>query len=80
MPQEYDEALNKLFRALLLDGITMLELAGESKLASEFKSIQKDFLDFMRGERTSFLADAISLDKLRKLAEQYILLIKNGAV
>ncbi|MBR5992585.1 MAG: hypothetical protein IK018_02150 [Lachnospiraceae bacterium] len=79
-PKEYDEALNKLFRALLLDGITMLELAGERKLAAEFKSIQKDFLDFMRGERTSLLADAISLDKLRKLVEQYILLIKNGAV
>lgn len=79
-PQEYDEALNKLFRALLLDGITMLELAGESKLAAEFKSIQKDFLDFMRGERTSLLADAISLDKFRKLVEQYILLMKNGAV
>ncbi|MBO4618047.1 MAG: hypothetical protein J5717_11950 [Lachnospiraceae bacterium] len=79
-PKEYDEAFNKLFRALLLDGITMLELAGESKLAAEFKSIQKDFLDFMRGERTSLLADAISLDKLSKLAEQYILLIENGAV
>ena len=79
-PKEYDEALNKLFRALLLDGITMLELAGESKLASEFKSIQKDFLEFMRGERTGLLADTISLNKLRKLVEQYILLIKNGAV
>lgn len=79
-PQEYDEALNKLFRALLLDGITMLELAGEGALAEEFKSIQKDFLEFMRGERTGILSDAISLDKLSKLAEQYILLIKNGAV
>lgn len=79
-PQEYDEALNKLFRALLLDGITMLELAGESALAEEFKSIQKDFLEFMRGERTGILSDAISLDKLSKLAEQYILHIENGAV
>ena len=79
-PQEYDEALNKLFRALLLDGITMLELAGESALAEEFKSIQKDFMEFMRGERTGLLADTISLNKLRKLAEQYILLIENGAV
>ena len=35
-PDDYFAVLNSLFRPLLLDGITMLELAGKTALAQEF--------------------------------------------
>ena len=72
---EYREAMDKLFRALLLDGITMLDLIGESGLAQEFKDVQRDYMDFMKGPKTGRLADAISLEKLKELADKYARLI-----
>lgn len=74
---EYREAMDKLFRALLLDGITMLDLIGESELAQGFKGAQRDYMDFMRGSKTGRLADAISLDILKELVEKYALLIRS---
>lgn len=73
---EYREAMDKLFRALLLDGITMLELIGESELSQGFKEIQRDYMDFMRGPKTGLLADVISLEELKELVDTYALLIR----
>ena len=68
--------MNSLFRPLLLDGITMLELAGETALAKHFISLQQQFLSFMRGTREEALQDKLSLDRLRDLTEQYAHLIE----
>ena len=69
--------MDKLFRALLLDGISMLELAGESALAKGFTDVQKQFLVFMRGSRSGLISDVVSMDKLFNLTQDYIRLIES---
>ena len=68
-----------LFRAVLLDGLTMLELIGETKLWKRLKSIQKDFLDALRENRPLILADCISVKDLSQAIDAYITLISNQA-
>ena len=75
-PDDYLPAMNRLFRPLLLDGITMLALAGEPALAQEFTVLQQQFLSFMRGTREKALQETLSLDKLHELTEQYAHLIE----
>lgn len=76
-PSEYLIMMDKLFRALLLDGISMLELAGESTLAKGFTDVQKQFLVFMRGSRSGLISDVVSMDKLFNLTQDYIRLIES---
>lgn len=73
--EEYRKAMNNLFRPLFLDGITMLELAGELTLADGFKDLQGAYMMFLRGDKEGKLADQLSLDKLHDLVGQYIQLI-----
>ena len=75
-PNTYFPIMNSLFRSLLLDGITMLELAGETALAQEFTTLQHQFMDFMRGSRREALQETLSLDKLHDLTERYAHLIE----
>ncbi len=74
--QEYALAMERLFRPLLLDGITMLELAGEELLAGEFRKVQKDFLSFMRGSKTGKLMNSLSLERLHAITMEYANLIE----
>ena len=69
--EEYDKAMDDLFRALLLDGITMLELTEETELAEAFRKEQRGLLAFMKGDRTGLLAEYISLERLKAAAEEY---------
>ena len=75
-PNTYFPMMNSLFRSLLLDGITMLELAGETALAQEFTTLQQQFMSFMRGSRREALQETLSLDQLHDLTEQYAHLIE----
>ncbi len=75
-PDDYPPAMNSLFRPLLLDGITMLELAGEAALAQEFTALQQQLLAFLRGAREEPLRRMLSLDRLHDLTEQYANLIE----
>ena len=75
-PNDYFPVMNSLFRPLLLDGITMLELAGETALARDFTVLQQQLLSFMRGSREGILRETLSLDRLRRLTEQYVRLIE----
>lgn len=72
--------LNTVFRPLLLDGITMLGLLGNDKLASRFTEIQRLFLNALRQDATTIvrLGDYLPVDKLTAAAEEYILLIQNA--
>lgn len=71
-PEEYLAVLNTLFRPLLLDGITMLELAGKQDLADKFRSLQADLMAFLRGNRSGKLCDALSLPDLHLAVKDYI--------
>ncbi len=75
-PNAYFPVMNSLFRPLLLDSITMLELAGETALAKDFTSLQQQFMSFMRGPREEALQETLSLDQLHDLTEQYAHLIE----
>ena len=75
-PNVYFPMMNSLFRPLLLDGITMLELAGETDLAQEFTALQKQFMAFLRGTREEALRETLSTDSLHDLTEQYASLIE----
>jgi len=75
-PDDYDAVTDSLFRPLLLDGISMLKLAGETALAAEFAELQQQFLHFMRGTRRQALQETFSADRLYELTEQYVFLIE----
>ena len=75
-PNSFFPMMNSLLRPLLLDGITMLELAGETALAQEFTALQQQFMSFMRGARREALQETLSLDQLHDLTEQYAQMIK----
>ena len=74
-PEEYKEALNTLFRPLLLDGISMLELLKENDLAEVFRHLQGELMGFMRSNRTGCLSDVLDIQKLKSAALQYEKLI-----
>ena len=76
-PDEYLPAMNRLFRPLLLDGISMLQLVGEVSLAQGFSSLQQDFMRFLRSPRTGSLSAFLSLEALSILSEEYIQRIEN---
>ena len=74
-PEEYLAVLNTLFRPLLLDGITMMELAGKQDLADKLRSLQENLMGFLRGDRSGKLCDALSLPDLQFAAKDYIAFI-----
>lgn len=79
-PQALNAARESLFRAILLDGITMLELIGETESAKRLKAIQKDFLGALRENRLLVLSDRISLDGLGEAIDAYAMLISNQMI
>lgn len=72
------DKLNTLFRPLFLDGITMLNLIGETDLANSFTSLQHELLCALRQEPSKriVLKEYISIDKLQVYSERYIDLIR----
>lgn len=68
--------LNTLFRPLLLDGITMLDLLGATDLHGKFTTIQQAFLAALRRDDPQLLlCEHISLEELRSAATEYKRLI-----
>ncbi len=70
---------NTLFRPLLLDGITMLNLLGKTALAERFTEVQRQFLNALRQEPSAciILADYISIDAFTAAAEEYVRIIQS---
>ena len=76
--EEYAEARDRLFRALLVDGVSMLELVNENELAAGFRKIQQDYLCFMGGTKRWPMKGAISTDDLKELVERYAALCEKN--
>ena len=70
-PQEIREAMDPLFRALLLDGITMLELLGEQEVRGMLRTLQGQLLTAVR-ENTILRMDT---ELLERAVEGYAALI-----
>ncbi|OUN92433.1 hypothetical protein B5F98_11405 [Pseudoflavonifractor sp. An44] len=73
--------LNHLFRPLLLDGITMLELLGQTRLAHRFTTLQGGLLGGLRQDSNAKIILGRYLDVLELTAatEEYIGLIMSAA-
>ncbi len=71
------QKLNTLFRPLFLDGITMLNLIGETALSESFVKLQSDLLRALRqpSKQAVCLKEYISIDNLQVSAEKYLDLI-----
>ena len=69
--------LNTLFRPLFLDGITMLNLIGETSLAKEFTNLQKALLVALQQEpqQKITLKEYLPIHKLQIAVDAYIQLI-----
>ena len=65
--------MDSLFRALLLDGITMLNLLGESDLVARLLPLQRGLLNAVRNEPEAnvSLGDYLSPDALTAAAQAY---------
>ena len=72
------QKLNTLFRPLLLDGITMLQMIGEEKLAEKFTELQRSFLTALRQatDQKIILGEYLSVDALAAAGERYIKVIE----
>ena len=77
---ELRSTLNTLFRPFLLDGITMLGLAGETELANQFSHIQKIFLNALRQEpgTTIVLGEYLPIADLESAVDEYTVLIERN--
>ena len=72
-------AMNTLFRATLLDGITMLELIAQDALADQFRLIQRPFLQALREGRPVMLRERLNMPAWLAAIDQYIALIRHQA-
>ena len=65
------QAMDSLFRPVLLDGVTMLELLGETEIAGALKEIRAQFLRVIRAERPAVLERALDMPRLQAALHQY---------
>lgn len=70
-PQAVKAQMDTLFRAILLDAVTMLELSEKTDLADKLRGVQREFLMAMRKEREVTLADEISMGTLLEAIDEY---------
>ena len=69
------EAMNTLFRPILLDGVTMLELLEEMEIVTALKGVRTQFLELIKGGQAAILADRIYMPLLNGAITQYKALI-----
>ena len=75
--EELRSLLNPLFRALLLDGITMLTLLGEDRLVSKLSSVQCALLHALRsGTAQLRLSDHLDMEILDASISKYQAIIQ----
>ena len=74
-PEEIMGAMNTLFRPVLLDTITMLDLIEEEILSKKLRAVQAEYLTAIRLGKTVRLDDAIHLDNLLDALDEYRMLI-----
>lgn len=77
-PEALAAAMNSLFRATLLDGITMLELIGQDELAESFRRIQRPFLGAVREGRPVILSEKLDMPAWLAAIDAYIALIQRS--
>ena len=76
---ELRSLLNPLFRALLLDGISMLQLLKEDQLVAALSSVQRDLLQALRSDAPQLrLAEHLDMDILDASISKYQAIIRSN--
>lgn len=78
-PEELRNAMDTLFRAILLDGITMLELLSETEIRQKLKTVQSQLLAAVRENCDVRLDCALDLNLLQEGIREYCCLIRKQA-
>lgn len=69
-------SMNTLFRAILLDGITMLDLIGETSIAHKLKIVQSQFMNAVKENKPLQLDQRLDITLLNAAISEYIDLIR----
>lgn len=71
------EARDRLFRPILLDGVTMLELLGEEQVAAALRTVRAQLMEALRENRPAVLARRLDMALLTSAMTEYAGLIKS---
>lgn len=74
-PAAQQQAMETLFRPILLDGITMLELLEEERLASSLRTIRTQFIKAVKENCTAALTSRLNIPLLVASMTEYAQLI-----
>lgn len=75
-PRELADGRDRLFRAILLDAVTMLDLIGAEQLKTTLLSIQRQFLDALKEGTPQILQNKLSMNALESAVDAYAELIR----
>lgn len=73
------EARGALFRPILLDGVTMLELLGEEQIAAALRTVRAQLMAALRENRPVVLARRLDMTLLKSAMTEYAGLIDKAA-
>lgn len=74
--KELTEARNKIFRAILLEAVTMLELLGEKRLRETLLQLQRRLVNILKEGKPQTLQDRMSMEALGEAIDGYAELIR----
>jgi len=74
------ESMNQLFRPLLLDGLTMMQLLEEEQLVLMLRDIQNRYLEQLRKNQPLRLADYMDCAMIDKAIDHIVTLINRKSV
>lgn len=69
-------SMNTLFRAILLDGITMLDLIGETQISQKLKIVQGQLMNAIKENKPLQLDQCLDITLLNSAITEYIDLIR----
>jgi len=75
-PGELRQSMNALFRPILLDGITMLDLLGEASLSRKLRTVQAQLLTALKQTKPIKPAHSLDLPLLTEAMTEYASLIQ----
>lgn len=75
-PQAMKEAMNRLFRPLLLDGISMAKLLNKKELEARLTALQKQFLGMLRTNETVKPSEQLDSGEIDRAIDTFVSLIK----
>lgn len=75
MQNDYKNNLDILFRPLLLDALSVLELTDEHELIEKINLAQKQLLDYIKG-KTILLDKQLFLSRIEDIVNNYVVIIK----